>query len=259
MLSTMTNLLKRIVPTSIVQNVYDYYYAYSPFSQNRRRQTPQGFQLTGGNSVHHRAMQNGTYEPVEVKLISETHRDDFDVFVDVGANIGFFSCLARQARKHVIAIEPQAANLRYLYMNMMANGWQDVEVFPVGLSKTHGIQYLYGVSSTSASLIPGWASTLQSSKRAIPLSTLDILIGRRFEGKRLFIKIDTEGVEYDVILGAEMILNMTPRPMCLVEITSGAFFPQGQNPHAAKIFERFSRWGYTATPVGTDGYNYLFS
>lgn len=74
---------------------------------------------------------------------------------------------------------------------------------------------------------------------------LDILIGRRFEGKRLFIKIDTEGVEYDVILGAEMILNMTPRPMCLVEITSGAFFPQGQNPHAAKIFESFSPDGVT--------------
>jgi FkbM family methyltransferase len=259
MFGYVTRALRRIVPTSVVQNVYDYYYAYSPFSQNRRRRTPHGFQLTGGNSVHHRGMQNGTFEPVEVKLIAETYRDDFDVFVDVGANIGFFSCLARQANKHVIAIEPQAANLRYLYMNMMANGWQDVEVFPVGLSKTHGVQYLYGVSSTSASLIPGWASTLKFSKRAIPLSTLDILIHRRFEGKRLFIKIDTEGVEYDVILGAEMILNMTPRPIFLVEITSGAFFPQGQNPHAADIFERFSRCGYTVTQVGMDGYNYLFS
>jgi len=57
-----------------------------------------------------------------------------DVFVDVGANVGFQTCLALQHGKRVVAIEPLVQNLDYLYANLEANGWTEVEVFPLGVS-----------------------------------------------------------------------------------------------------------------------------
>jgi len=72
--------------------------------------TPHGFKLTGTNSIHHLAMQKGTFEPEETLLFKDIFQGA-DVFVDVGANIGYYSCLARSSALHVIAIEPLAKNL----------------------------------------------------------------------------------------------------------------------------------------------------
>src|SRR5438093_3453331 len=85
----------------------------------KARTTPYGFKLLGSNSIHHRAMQAGTFEPEETALIQQCLRDA-EVFVDVGANIGFYSCIARLAGKQVIAVEPLRRNLDYFYANMAA-------------------------------------------------------------------------------------------------------------------------------------------
>ena len=62
-----------------------------------------------------------------------------DRFVDIGANIGFYSCLARQMGKPVVAVEPLATNVALLLGNLCANGWQDTEIVVAGLSDKAGI------------------------------------------------------------------------------------------------------------------------
>lgn len=62
--------------------------------------------MLGSNLVHHIDMQNGVFEPDETTLFKDIFKG-IDIFVDVGANIGFYSCMARAAGLHVIAIEPQ--------------------------------------------------------------------------------------------------------------------------------------------------------
>lgn len=209
------------------------------------KQTPYGFSLVGSTSVHHLAMQEGTFEPEEALLFNE-HLLDADVFVDVGANIGFYACIARLADKHVVAVEPLPKNLKYLYTNFMANDWNDVEVFPVGLSNHAGLATLYGASSTGASLIGSWAGATQLFRRIIPISTLDILLGTRFVGKTLLIKIDVEGVEYPVLLGSSNILCMQPKPTWMVEICFNEYHPDGMNPNFENIFNLFWENGYEA-------------
>jgi hypothetical protein len=118
----------------------------------KMKMTPLGIKLIGSNSIHHLAMQKGTFEPEETVLFKNLFRSA-DVFVDVGANIGFYTCIARLADKHVVAIEPLQKNLKYLYSNISGNGWNDIEVFPVGLNESPGLATLYGGSSTGASLI----------------------------------------------------------------------------------------------------------
>lgn len=208
-----------------------------------------GFKLRTGHTGAHWAMRSGDFEREEVSHIRNLLPQS-DVFVDVGANIGLYACIARQAGNHVIAVEPQAKNLRLLLANLIDNGWPDVEVYPTGLSRKVDIALLYGASGTGASLIPGWdsksVSQTQAVRSMIPLSTLDILLGERFSGKKLLIKIDVEGAEYDVLLGSQNILRMSPQPAWLVEVCLNEYHPSGMNPNYAATFNLFWENGYEA-------------
>lgn len=207
--------------------------------------TPYGFKLMG-----HSGMQVGTFEAEEIALIKH-YLGSVDVCVDVGANIGLYTCLARSQGKHTIAIEPLQQNLSYLYANLRENGWNDVEVYPLGMSRKPGIAKLFG-AGTGASLLKGWAGASPWFENTISLSTIDILLSVRFNGQRLLIKMDVEGVEYEALLGAQRTLAMSPRPIWLVEICLNEHHPAGLNPNYTKTFELFWQHGYEAYTAGQD-------
>ena len=237
MLRSIKDVLKRRFP-ELVASIHEYGSARE-LRRHPLKETPYGFRLMG-----HGAMQDGTFEPEEVALVME-YLSTSEVFVDVGANIGFFTCLARSMGKRVVSVEPQARNLNCLYANLEANHWTDVEVFPLGLSATPGIAQLYG-GGTSASLVRRWAGTSDVWHRPVPLSTLDIILGDRFVGCRMLIKVDVEGAEYELIRGAERILGMSPAPAWLLEICLNENYPEGINPHFVDIFRCFWEQGYRA-------------
>ena len=208
--------------------------------------TPYGFRLYGSaTSVHHEAMRKGRFEPEETDLLRRALVSS-DVLVDVGANIGFYVCLACHAGKHVVAIEPQPKNLKLLHKNLLANGYQDAEVIPLGVADKPGTAMLYGPSGTGASIIPGWAHQHTGYHSVISLTTLDILLEGRFAGKKLLIKIDVEGAEYRVLKGAAATLARHPRPVWMAEICLHEYHPRGMNPDYLATFEKFWEHGYEA-------------
>jgi FkbM family methyltransferase len=206
--------------------------------------TPLGFQLQGLRSQHHRAMQEGRFEPTEVALL-EALLPTVDRFVDVGANVGYFTLLARARNRPVVAVEPLPGNLRHLLANLVINKWADTEVQPVGLSSRIGIADLHGASSTGASLLSNWAGAPASIRTRIALSTLDTIIGERFQDERLLIKIDVEGLEYQVLQGATHLLSRTVEPIWLVEVALAEYHPEGRNPDYLATFETFMKRGYS--------------
>ena len=208
-------------------------------------QTPFGFTLVG-----HAAMARGDFERNETAFL-EAQFPSADVFVDVGANVGLFSCLAARRGKRVVAIEPLRENQDYLYRNILDNDLTEIEVFTMGVSRTHGLLTLHG-GGTGASLVPGWAAAPEARRATIALTTLDTLLGSRFVGERLLIKIDVEGAEMDVLQGAQETLSRKPPPVWLVEVCFTEHHPEGMNPHFAQVFEIFQRAGYQAYTVGSD-------
>ncbi len=203
--------------------------------------TPWGFRMAG-----HRQMQSGGFEPEEVALVQALLRER-DVLVDVGANVGLYTCLARSLGRRALAIEPLPSNLRLLRANLAANGWGDTEIAEVGLAHAPGSAELFG-TDTGASLLPGWASLPRRTllKHTIRLDTLDALLEGRFAGERLLVKVDIEGAEYGMLRGAVRTLERDPAPAWLVEICLAENFPGGRNPDYAATFEAFFSRGYAA-------------
>jgi len=220
----------------------EFYHATRNLRRASYRKTPFGFIMTG-----HPAMQEGTYEPEQAQFLLQAFRGG-GVFIDVGANMGYYTCLARHMGLHVISIEPLWHNLQFIFANLEANEWDDVEVFPLGLSDKPGTATLYGVG-TAASLIKDWAGT-STKKRVIPLSTMDVIVGERLAGSRVIVKIDVEGSEYSVLKGSQKLLKQEPPPIWIVEVGLKGHFPGGVHPYFDKVFEIFWTMGYTGRTVG---------
>jgi len=204
--------------------------------------TQWGFKFAG-NEV----MGSGNFEPEETKLIRKL-LSEIDIFVNVGANVGYYCCHALSMGKPVIAIEPVARNLHYLLKNIRNNGWsKKVEVYPVALSETNNILKIWG-SRTGASIINGFASIPESYESLVPTLSLDRVLGDALKNMKALIVVDIEGAELNMLMGAMQTLNNNPKPIWIMEILTTEHQPLGLkfNPNFKKTFQVFFDHGYDA-------------
>jgi len=220
------------------------------WKRTRQVETPLGFKLATKAHPAYELMRTGKFEPEETRVFSEL-LGIADVFVDVGANVGYYCCLALQHGKPVLAFEPQLQNLACLYQNLTVNGWESgAEVFPVALSSAPALLPLFGASGPSASLVQNWAGYSPKYQQLVPANTLDHILAGRFANQRLIIKIDVEGAEYQVLSGALATVAREPRPIWLIEVCFTEYHPDGINPDYLRIFQLFWDHGYVC--VATD-------
>lgn len=152
-------------------------------------------------------------------------------FVDVGANIGYFTKLASRlvgTRGRVFAFEPMPAALRLLRMN--TSQLPNVTIFPMALSDTKGTATFYVRKK-------GDMSSLSHDPSAMPVpvrvGTLDESLA---DQERIdLIKIDVEGSELEVLRGGRAILERQ-RPIVYFE-----FLPCFAEPRGIRVetFEEF--------------------
>ncbi len=208
-----------------------------------------GFKFNGN-----KFMAEGFFEPIETNIVKKllTH---VNTVVNVGANIGYYTCIALSQKKYVIAFEPIDLNLKYLLRNIEANDWCNyVEIFPIALSNKTGIIEIYG-GGTGASLIRGWAGQSESQKQLIPCSTLDIILGHRFQSEKVLFIVDIEGAEKMMLEGASLFLERENKPIWMVEISVAEHQPDGVkvNPNLLSTFELF--WGNGYISIAADEFN----
>ena len=229
------------------------YRGYREFKQMQRLpiKTPGGFWFSGN-----KLMESGTFEPEETRIVGEL-LSDIDVLINVGANIGYYCCIALHRKKKVIAFEPMPRNLEFLMKNVFLNGTEEsIEVFPLALSSQSGIAKFFG-TGTGASLIQGWAGQTDDELTLVPMSTLDTVLGNRMHGKRCLVIVDIEGAELPMLQSASNLLSNTPRPIWLVEISVNEHQPTGIliNPNLVETFKIFFDAGYQAVTANRESRN----
>ena len=72
---------------------------------------------------------------------------------------------------------------------------------------------------------------------------------------KVLVKVDVEGGEYEVLLGAQQLLAR--KPIWVVEITSGEFSPQGVKPTREMTFSEFLARGYKMSRI--NDHNWVFA
>lgn len=204
--------------------------------------TPHGFKILGN-----RYMLSGAFEPEETALARRCLQDA-DVFINIGANIGYYCLHALQMGRKTIAFEPIDLNVRHLLFNVKVNGWEKgFELFPVALGDTTGVIEIYG-GGTGASLLSGWAGSPAYHFSLCPVARFDDIMGVRLAGKRCFVLVDVEGAEYFMLRGAQALVQQQPRPVWLMEVCERGH-NNALNPHFAETFECFWSAGYSAWQV----------
>lgn len=173
--------------------------------------TPFGFKFLGPS-----VMQDGSFEVTETKILIKLFFQA-DIFVNVGANFGYYICMARNMGVRSIAIEPIPINQRILKQNLIENNWdQNVILHPIACGNSNGNVTIYG-EGTGASIIPGWAQNPSRLKHIVPIKKLDNILSNEKVTSKSVILIDVEGFEFDVLRGAENILGSPDKPVIMLE------------------------------------------
>jgi FkbM family methyltransferase len=165
---------------------------------------------------------SGAYEPEEAAAIEALVRPG-SVFVDIGANLGYFTCLAARAAGptgRVFAFEPDRLNVRLLRRNVRANGFGNVTVIPAAVGARDGEIALYRseINHTDHRVYDHGDGRPSSRVRLV---ALDSYFPR---GSRIdILKVDIQGFEGQAFAGMRRIL--TEQRDRLVILTE--FFPDG--------------------------------
>jgi FkbM family methyltransferase len=125
-----------------------------------------------------------------------------DVFIDVGANIGLYTCVVGRARaaRRLLAFEPDGRNFARLSENIARNGLANVvDARPVAVGASEGTAALItGTPENSGLTKVGDADDPHAT--SIDVICLDHELDIR--NGNICIKIDVEGYELEVLAGA---------------------------------------------------------
>lgn len=165
--------------------------------------------------------EQGIWEPYETSLMLALLPPG-GVFVDVGANIGYFSILAagqvgREGR--VFAFEPGPDNFRLLRQSARLNGLNDrIHAVEAGLAAEAGEARLF-LSEDNLGDHQIFSAGDDRASVAINLLNGADYLGSKIERLDL-LKIDTQGSEYGVVKGLLPLLQSLPEvTTILIELT----------------------------------------
>jgi FkbM family methyltransferase len=183
--------------------------------------------------------KRGYWEPEEGRLLRSLLRPGMR-FLDVGANVGYFSLLAADVSPdiEIEAVEPLPVNLAALRFNLWANAVR-ATVWPLALDATSRALEL----TVSPSNLGDTRSSAASDPKAplvVPAIEGDELFaGRTFD----VVKIDVQGWELPVIQGMRRTLKASGNVAMVVE-----FWPhvlRARNVDPIGVLEEYRRMGFS--------------
>ena len=188
----------------------------------------------------------GAYEP-HVGATIDRLLGPGDVFVDVGANVGYHAFRASPRvgdDGRVIAVEANPENARLIAYTIAVNSLTNVELVPLALAATRGYVNFGTHVGSNGGFLPDDEHTTDSGRGTIvPTMALDDLDLDRVS----VVKIDVEGAEGIVIDGAYATIERL-RPSFVMEFSQEMTARvSGRSPK--EHLERFVDWGYSISVI----------
>lgn len=194
-------------------------------------------------------ISEGIYEDCMVSTLKK-YLSPGAVFVDVGANEGYFSVLASAlvgASGRVVAIEPQSRLQTVLQQNFELNGCSNIKLISTAISDAENTAELYLTPDTNT----GASGLSRGTRYRLPTETvqtttlLKLIADQQLEQIDL-MKMDIEGFEYEALLGAEAVLRTGQIKALALELHPAAIIVRGLDP--GKIVTLLHDCGYFQDP-----------
>lgn len=173
-------------------------------------------------------------------------------FVDIGANVGYFTILGAKAvgpGGTVVAYEPFQPNVTLLHMNVTANNLSNVHIYPFAAADKRTAFVAYSVD--------GNAGLREFSGKLEDMPSRDIVLSATLDETLSWldrvdvIKIDVEGSEFRALTGARDIIRRH-RPVIFSEFLPNAL-KVASNVSGEQYLELFLEYGYTLALISGDG------
>ncbi len=161
---------------------------------------------TGDEMISTRLRRDHCWEPYETHLTLK-HLQPGETYVDVGANIGYYTLLAAQrvgSQGRVIAYEPDRDNFQLLKSNVALNGFSQVTIFPYALYDRNTAGQLF-LSDNNFGDHRIYISADARQSQEIHLVHGGEHLSQQIE-KMDFLKIDTQGAEFFVVKGLQQLI-----------------------------------------------------
>lgn len=186
-----------------------------------------------------------------------------DTFIDIGANTGYYSLLAATANKKIkiYSFEPAKGPAYYLKNNIRLNQLQqNIKDHDLALSDHKGEMEFYEVRNTKYKYIShnlGGVGSLKKESNSRRSSTivktmpLDMFIAEEGIQQIDLIKIDTEGTENLILLGASKTISRF-KPIIICETLFNRIEPeleQIMKSHGYKFYNHSGQKLYPTTSL----------
>ena len=142
----------------------------------------------------------------------KSHLKKGQTFLDIGANVGYFTVLASKLGAKVVSFEPSSTNRALLLKNIKSNNCKDVIVVDKALSTENKTAKLYkGKTPGENSLVDNYhIENTQNYKVVETVKYDDLNLGIPD-----IIKLDIEGFEQQALEGMQSILK-TDKPITII-------------------------------------------
>jgi FkbM family methyltransferase len=191
---------------------------------------------------------NHYFAPLEVFNLL---KDDSTV-IDIGANIGTVALRAAKTcqRGHVYAFEPDPAHIKSLRANHQLNQFSNITIIPKGLGSKPGQALLSKLEQRNAGMnriLPA-EQAAQYDSTHINVATLDDEMSSISPTRIDLIKIDVEGYEFHVLMGAQKTIARY-RPILVIEVIDANL--QVHLLSSTDVIDLLQNWDYEIMDLKT--------
>ncbi len=201
-------------------------------------------------------LSSGVYEHHVTAVLREVLKGG-DVFLDLGANLGYFTMLGAKlvgAGGKVIAFEPNAQNVQLLSASILLNGFRHVQVQPFAVSDQATILKFITVGSNGGVVTPlSGPVNLRDHAREFTCLVQSVVLDQvlAHEPRIDVVKMDIEAHEPAALRGMKALIARH-RPVILTEFHPSAL--AGNNPEPPRAYlETLADLGYSLAVIPFDG------
>ena len=199
------------------------------------------FNIESGDNLRHLISEKSYLDGSIANILNSLALSNCEVSIDIGANFGLSTMLMSRFSKKVYAFEPEIKNIKRLKHLIHVNNKTNIELIEKAVSRKNGkARFFIADASSHHSLAKAHFGQSEEQTIEVDVVCLDSFCENKCIEKIGCLKIDVEGLELEVLEGAQGLLKSRGIEKIIFEISTGVMSRLNRDPlESIKYLESF--------------------